>query len=232
MRLKIFHLGGDYTVNAFAWRLGDAGANCSKAPCRVPGDGRSAWAADVSASATTVPDPVAGAIQRADDAVIQLYGAGRLTEAAAAAEQAVAIREKALGRGFGEALNAPGDCLQSTGAERRRRTSIHARRGDLGKTLGSTHPNVALALNNLGAAYEAQGKYGQAEAAHRRALKIREAVLAPDHVTLAQTYNNLANVFRAQARFDEAEALHRRPSRSMRKISAPTISRLGSRSAT
>jgi len=30
VRLKIFHLGGDYTVNAFAWRLGDAGANCSK----------------------------------------------------------------------------------------------------------------------------------------------------------------------------------------------------------
>jgi tetratricopeptide (TPR) repeat protein len=164
--------------------------------------------------------------------VIQLYGAGRLTEAAAAAEQAVAIREKALGRGFGEALNALAIVYNRQGRNADAELLFTRVVAIWEKTLGSTHPNVALALNNLGAAYEAQGKYGQAEATHRRALKIREAVLAPDHVTLAQTYNNLANVFRAQARFDEAEALHRRPSRSMRKISAPTISRLGSRSAT
>jgi tetratricopeptide (TPR) repeat protein len=40
--------------------------------------------------------------------------------------------------------------------------------------LGAEHPAVATSLNNLAALYQVQGRYGEAEPLHRRALAILE----------------------------------------------------------
>jgi len=75
--------------------------------------------------------------------VIQLYGAGRLTEASAAAEQAVAIREKALGRshqGFGEALNALAIVYNRQGRNADAELLFTRVVAIWEKTLGSTQP--------------------------------------------------------------------------------------------
>ena len=43
--------------------------------------------------------------------------------------------------------------------------------------LGPDDPRVATSLNALGEVYRKQGKYAEAEAAHGRALRIREKIL-------------------------------------------------------
>ena len=42
----------------------------------------------------------------------------------------------------------------------------------IGATLGPDHRTVGTRLNNLAAAYYDQGRYGEAEALHKRALAI------------------------------------------------------------
>ncbi|WNM64202.1 tetratricopeptide repeat protein [Candidatus Nitrospira neomarina] len=49
------------------------------------------------------------------------------------------------------------------------------------QTWGSTHPEVATSLNNLGALYVNQGDYAKAESILMRALAIREHAFGPEH---------------------------------------------------
>eukprot|EP00898_Chlorokybus_atmophyticus_P004753 jgi/Chlat1/5279/Chrsp35S05191 len=61
-----------------------------------------------------------------------------------------------------------------------------------------------------GACLTCEGRYGKAEALHRRALAICEAQLGSDHPDTATSLNNLASVLRKLGKLDDAEALHRR----------------------
>ena len=47
------------------------------------------------------------------------------------------------------------------------------------RLFGPEHPDTAMSLNNLAELYRAQGRYGDAEPLHRRALAIREEALGP-----------------------------------------------------
>ena len=53
------------------------------------------------------------------------------------------------------------------------------------KALGSEHPDVAQALNNLAVLYDAQGRYVDAEPLYKRGLAIREKVLGREHPSVA-----------------------------------------------
>jgi tetratricopeptide (TPR) repeat protein len=75
---------------------------------------------------------------------------------------------------------------------------------------GADHPYYAVALNQLGRVYTAQGKYSDAEALHKRALVIREQALGANHPDVAHTVNNLALVYRYQGKYGEAEGLYKR----------------------
>ena len=68
------------------------------------------------------------------------------------------------------------------------------------KTLGSDHPTVAAALNNLAELYVAQGRYAKAEPLHKRSLTIREKALGPGHPDVGASLNNLAALYVAQGR--------------------------------
>src|SRR5262249_25765247 len=52
---------------------------------------------------------------------------------------------------------------------------------------GANHPDVAWTLTNLALLYWRQGRYGDAEALHKRALTIREQVLGESHPPLPTT---------------------------------------------
>ncbi len=78
------------------------------------------------------------------------------------------------------------------------------------KVLGPEHPDVALALNNLGAAYQAKGDYARAEPLYERSLAIREPALGPEHPDVAGSLNNLALLFETNGDYARAEPLFER----------------------
>jgi tetratricopeptide (TPR) repeat protein len=76
----------------------------------------------------------------------------------------------------------------------------------LEKALGSDHPLVGAALNNLAGLNEGQGRYGEAERLYHRSLAIVEKALGPDHPSVGIALNNLAGLYEGQGRYAEAEA--------------------------
>jgi esterase/lipase superfamily enzyme/Tfp pilus assembly protein PilF len=75
---------------------------------------------------------------------------------------------------------------------------------------GPDHPNVGVALNNLGQLYRAEGRYSEAEPFFKRALAITEKALGPDHPNVGAALTNLGQLYRAEGRYDEAQLLFKR----------------------
>lgn len=71
-------------------------------------------------------------------------------------------------------------------------------------------PEVAVALNNLGAIAQRSGDLDRAEASYREALAIKEARVGSSSPTLAATLNNLGTVLRRTGRLPEAAAMYAR----------------------
>ncbi|HEY1932578.1 MAG TPA: tetratricopeptide repeat protein [Acetobacteraceae bacterium] len=76
--------------------------------------------------------------------------------------------------------------------------------------VGSDHPRVARALNNLATLLRETNRPGEAEPLLRRALYIDEASFGKDHPDVAADLNNLATLLQDTNRFGEAEPLLRR----------------------
>ena len=73
------------------------------------------------------------------------------------------------------------------------------------KALGSDHPQVAIALNNLAGLYTVQAKYSDAEPLYRRTLAIWEEALGSDHPDVAMALENYADFLRKTERPVEAK---------------------------
>jgi tetratricopeptide (TPR) repeat protein len=78
------------------------------------------------------------------------------------------------------------------------------------KVLGASHAHVGQTLNNLALVYRDQGKYGEAEGLHKRALVIRETALGANHPDVAWTLTNLAILYEARGESGSALAYSRR----------------------
>lgn len=78
------------------------------------------------------------------------------------------------------------------------------------RTFGPDHPNVAVALNLLGASHYRQGKFSEAEGDFRRMLTIYERKLGPDHEDTAAALNSLGLVLEKLGDYPGAETLLRR----------------------
>ena len=103
--------------------------------------------------------------------VIDLYNAGRYADAIPLAQQALAIREKVLGRDHPDValdLNNLAMLYDSQGryadAEPLYQRSLAIRE----KALGRDHPDVAQSLNNLALLYYSQGRYADAKPLYQR----------------------------------------------------------------
>ena len=78
------------------------------------------------------------------------------------------------------------------------------------RTFGPDHPNVANALNLLGAAHYRMGRFGEAEGDFRRMLTLYERRLGPNHEDTAAALNSLALVLEKQGDNAGAETLLKR----------------------
>ena len=76
--------------------------------------------------------------------------------------------------------------------------------------MGGDHPAVAQSLNNLALVYQDQGRYGEAEPLHRRALTIAEKALGPDDDDVLICMGGLALVLSHQGRDAEAQKFRKR----------------------
>lgn len=74
---------------------------------------------------------------------------------------------------------------------------------------GETHPEVAIAANNLGVAFTDAGDLVRAENLHMQALAIREKCFGGMHPDVAQSLGNLAVVYHTSRDFDRAEGFYR-----------------------
>ncbi|MCC7530467.1 MAG: tetratricopeptide repeat protein [Candidatus Melainabacteria bacterium] len=63
-------------------------------------------------------------------------------------------------------------------------------------------------LNNLGAVYHAQGKFGLAEGAYQKALDLKVQLFGEEHFETAPCLQNLAAVHSARKQYDKAEPLY------------------------
>src|SRR5947199_336002 len=107
-----------------------------------------------------------------DQQVIQLYRQGRYGDAVVA-QEALAIREKALGPEHADvahSLNNLAKLYDNQGRYAEAEPLYQHCLAILEKALGPEHPNVATGLNNLGGLYYHQGRYAEAEPLFKRNL--------------------------------------------------------------
>jgi CHAT domain-containing protein/Tfp pilus assembly protein PilF len=78
------------------------------------------------------------------------------------------------------------------------------------KALGSEHPNVATALNNLALLYRTKGDSAKAEPLYQRALAIYQKTLGSEDPSVANSLSNLAELYRANGDHAKAEPLSQR----------------------
>lgn len=158
------------------------------------------------------PDPIVASKLHFNVSVV-LQEQGRLPEARARLEQALAIREQILGSEHPTTMNARVELANIRVQE----GDVAGGRADLERALaayerafGPDHPDVALVLNNLG---NLDGTAGELEAARRRfarAIEIRERAYGVDHPSLGNSLANLAKIDRQLGEVERALGAARR----------------------
>jgi tetratricopeptide (TPR) repeat protein len=86
---------------------------------------------------------------------------------------------------------------------------------------GPRHPDTLTSMNNLGAVYERQARYGDAEPLLRETLQVSREALGPRHPDTLNSMSNLAGLYRAQGRYGEAEPLYRETLQLRREVLGP-----------
>jgi tetratricopeptide (TPR) repeat protein len=141
------------------------------------------------------------------------YLAGDYKGAEPPLQQALALREKALGPDHPDvatSLNNLAELYRAQGRYSEAEPLYQRALAIYEAVLGAEHPNVAASFNNLAELYRAQGRYSEAEPLYQRALALWERVLGAEHPDVATSLNNLAELYRAQGRYSEAEPLYQR----------------------
>jgi CHAT domain-containing protein/Tfp pilus assembly protein PilF len=134
---------------------------------------------------------------------------GRYGEAVSLAEEALIIRERALGPDHPDvarSLNNLADYYGAVGDYGKIEPLFQRALTILERDLGPAHPDVATLLNNLGGLSYSLGEYGKAEGFFERSLAAWEKALGPEHPDVALSLSNLAMVHAAMGEHSKAEA--------------------------
>ncbi|KAL6063505.1 DUF4062 domain-containing protein [Balamuthia mandrillaris] len=138
---------------------------------------------------------------------------GKYTEAAPLYQQAVALREKILGKehpDLAQSINSLAILYRHQGkykdAEPLYQRALEIRK----KAFGETHVEVAQSYNSLGCLNQDMGRYEVAEAHFQRAIALREQLCGPNHPDVAMSITNLAGLYLDQNRYAEAAPLYKR----------------------
>jgi eukaryotic-like serine/threonine-protein kinase len=183
------------------------------------------WVRLAEVGLASLPD-VAG--MREASRLAQLAGIrwemGMYAEAKELGEQALAIREKALGPDHPDvarSLNNLAGSHWSMGAFEEARALYERALAIHERALGPDHPLVAGTLNNLAGVHSATGSYQGAKELLERALAIRERALGPEHLEVAASLSNLALLHQRVGSREEAKKLHERALGIMEKALGP-----------
>ncbi|KPQ32593.1 MAG: Tetratricopeptide repeat, partial [Phormidium sp. OSCR] len=117
---------------------------------------------------------------RLNQQVIRLYEEGRYQEAILLVQQALEIRETALGESHPDVATSLNNLalLYYSQGNYNAAEPLYRRSLDIRETaLGESHPDVATSLSGLALLYHSQGNYNAAEPLFRRALDIQETAL-------------------------------------------------------
>ncbi|KAH0535996.1 hypothetical protein FGG08_007113 [Glutinoglossum americanum] len=162
---------------------------------------------------------------------------GKLTEAEAMYQRALAGCEKALGPEHTSTLdttNSLGILYWNQGKLAEAEAMYQRALAGYEKALGLEHTSTLDTINNLGTLYQSQGKPAEAEAMYQRALAGKEKTLGLEHTSTLETINNLGVLYRDQGKLAEAEAMYQRALAGKEKALGPehtstldTINNLG-----
>jgi CHAT domain-containing protein/Flp pilus assembly protein TadD len=90
-------------------------------------------------------------------------------------------------------------------------------------SFGGAHPATAVSTYDIAFAYDALGKYRQAEVYYKKALTLEEHAFGPAHRETLKCLNNLAILYLRTDRPDEAEPLLLRVIRTGQSSSQPSV---------
>ncbi len=139
--------------------------------------------------------------------------AGAYAEARLLYEQALAIREAALGPdhpAVAMSLNNLANLYVSLGEPEKGRP-LHERALAIREAaLGPDHPDVAMSLLNLANVFKSADDTAQARKMYERALAILEGALGPEHAEVALCMHNLADLHGSSGDHAQARALGER----------------------
>lgn len=154
----------------------------------------------------------------------KLSDAGKLEQALPLAEQALALREKALGGEHPDvatALKKLAD-LYKTKSDYDKAESLYQRALAIReRVLGSEHPNVASTLSGLADICYYKSDFDRAEAFYKRALAILEKTDGPENPNVALILNNLASIHTQKGDYAQAEPLQQRVLALLEKLQGP-----------
>jgi tetratricopeptide (TPR) repeat protein len=145
--------------------------------------------------------------------VVQLYGQGKYKEAAATAEKALPLAERALGKEHPNTLASMNNLALMYQIQGRYKEAEPLYKRVLEayeRTLGKEHPETLKSVNNLAALYHDQGRYKEAEPLYKRALEAYERTLGKEYPDTLVSVNNLAFHYQDQGRYKEGEPLYMR----------------------
>ncbi len=136
-----------------------------------------------------------------------LYGENKFDEAFKRYERALALQQQGDEGSVQAAstINAMGNTRRQQG-EGAKAVELHQRAlAMLTQRLGEAHPDVALAMKNVGNDFWHDSKLEEALGWYRKVEQIQIAALGPDTLEVASTRNNVAAVLIRQQHLDEAE---------------------------
>ncbi len=149
---------------------------------------------------------------------------GKMTEAEALYQRALAGKEKAFGPDHTSTLdtvNNLGNLYSDLGKMTEAEALYQRALAGYEKAFGPDHTSTLDTVNNLGNLYRRQGKTREAEALYQRALAGYEKALGPDHTSTLDTVNNLGLLYSDLGKMTEAEALYQRALAGKEKVFGP-----------
>lgn len=174
---------------------------------------RWAWLAAIARDRRDLPETHPDVAAGLNNQAAVDWAQGRWHEARARFEEALALREAALGPEHPEVavvLGNLGGVELELGDHRVARDHLERALAIETAVFGPEHPKLAKSLSNLGNVLLVAGDHAEALARHQRALTILEATLPPDHPDMARTLGNLGNTHAQLGRYEEALADHQR----------------------
>jgi tetratricopeptide (TPR) repeat protein len=141
------------------------------------------------------------------------FSRGRYRAAERLARRGLAIRRKHVERGD-PTMGADRAALAAILHGQKRyqaalRESLIARRMFRARRSARYHYDLAVLDNNIGAALQALGRYGESERYYLSSLRLKRTSLGPGHADVGISLNNLGELYRRMGRAREARVAHR-----------------------